>query len=124
MSGETDRIERKIFVSAPVARVWRALSDSKEFGAWFGAKLEDPFRPGAHVRGTIAPTTVDAKIGDAQAPYTGKPFEITVDRMEPEQLFSFRWHPYAVDAGVDYSGEPTTLVVFELEAVKGEPRSR
>jgi uncharacterized protein YndB with AHSA1/START domain len=119
MSGDTDRIEKKILVSATVAKVWRALSDANEFGAWFGVKFEGAFRPGAHIRGTIAPTTVDAKVAEAQKPYTGKPFDITVDRMEPERLFSFRWHPYAVEPDYDYSAEPTTLVVFELNAVEG-----
>jgi uncharacterized protein YndB with AHSA1/START domain len=119
MSGDTDRIEKKILLNAPIARVWRALSDAREFGAWFGCKLEGTFHPGAHIRGTIAPTTVDPKVAQAQKPYTGKPFDITIDRMEPERLFSFRWHPYAVEPDYDYSVEPTTLVVFELQAVDG-----
>ena len=117
MSGDTDRIEKKILVRAPIARVWRAVSNSKEFGSWFGARIDDAFLPGAHIRGTIVPTRADAKIAESQKSYTGKPFELTVDRMEPERLFSFRWHPYAVEPGVDYSAEPTTLVVFELQAV-------
>jgi uncharacterized protein YndB with AHSA1/START domain len=119
MSGNTDRIEKRILLSAPVARVWRAVSDAKEFGAWFGVKFEGSFRPGAQIRGTIVPTTVDAKVAEAQKEYTGKPFDITVDRMEPERLFSFRWHPYAVEPDYNYSAEPTTLVVFELQAVPG-----
>jgi uncharacterized protein YndB with AHSA1/START domain len=65
----------------------------------------------------IVPTGVDAEVAQAQRPYEGKPFEITVERMEPERLFSFRWHPYAVEEGVDYSAEPTTLIVFTLEEV-------
>ena len=36
-------------------------------------------------------------------------------KMEPEQLFSFTWHPYAIDPNVDYSKEPPTLVEFRLE---------
>jgi Activator of Hsp90 ATPase homolog 1-like protein len=44
------------------------------------------------------------------------PFEITIDRIEPERTFAFRWHPFAVERGVDYSGEPTTLIEFVLEA--------
>ncbi len=117
MSGDTDRIEKKVLVRAPLARVWRALSDSKEFGSWFGVKLTDAFHPGAHVRGTITPTAVDEAVARAQEPYAGAPFEITIDRMEPERLFSFRWHPYAVERDVDYSAEPSTLVVFELREV-------
>ena len=101
----TDRIEKRVLLSAPRKRVWRALSDSMEFGSWFGAC----------VRGVIAPTKVDAEVAKAQKEYEGTPFEITIERMEPERLFSFRWHPFAVEPGVDYSAEPATLVVFALE---------
>jgi len=111
----TDRIEKKILLRAPMARVWRALSDSAEFGTWFGMKFDGPFTPGASVRGVIAPTTVDAEVGKAQKAHEGLPFDITIDQMEPERLFSFRWHPFAIDRGVDYSAEPATLVAFALE---------
>ena len=67
----------------------------------------------------FVPTTVDVEVAKSQKPYEGTPFEISVDRIEPQRLFSFRWHPYAVDAAVDYSREPTTLVVFELEEGSG-----
>jgi uncharacterized protein YndB with AHSA1/START domain len=113
----TNRIEKKIVLRAPLARVWHAIADSAEFGSWFGMKLEQPFSPGAHVRGTIVPTTADATVAEGQKPYAGKPVDLTIDRIEPERLFSFRWHPYAVDPAVDYSAEPTTLVVFELREV-------
>jgi uncharacterized protein YndB with AHSA1/START domain len=113
----TDRIEKKILLRAPLQRVWRALSDSTEFGSWFGMQFDGPFAPGARMRGVIVPTTVDAEVAKAQKAYAGIPFEITIERMEPERLFSFRWHPFAVECGVDYSVEPTTLVVFTLEEV-------
>jgi len=113
----TDRIEKKVLLHAPQKRVWRALSDSTEFGTWFGMKFDGPFAPGACMRGVIVPTTVDAEVAKAQKPYEGMPFEITIEQMEPERLFSFRWHPFAVERDVDYSAEPTTLVVFELEEV-------
>ena len=113
----TDRIEKKILLRAPRKRAWRALADSKEFGTWFGVKFNGPFAPGASMRGVIVPTTVNAQVANAQKPYEGMPFEITIDQMEPERLFSFRWHPFAVEPGVDYSAEPTTLVVFALEEV-------
>jgi uncharacterized protein YndB with AHSA1/START domain len=113
----TDRIEKKVLLRAPKKRIWRALSDSSEFGSWFGVKFGGPFAPGACVRGVIAPTTVDAEVAKAQKEYAGMPFEITIEQMEPERVFSFRWHPFAVERGVDYSAEPTTLVVFELEEV-------
>jgi uncharacterized protein YndB with AHSA1/START domain len=115
----TDRIEKKILLRAPRQRVWRALTDSTEFGTWFGVKFEGPFTPGASLRGVIVPTKVNAEVAKAQKPYEGKPFDITIERMEPERLFSFRWHPFAIEPGVDYSAEPTTLVVFALEEVPG-----
>jgi uncharacterized protein YndB with AHSA1/START domain len=115
----TDRIEKQILLRAPLARVWRALTDAQEFGAWFGVKFEGPFTPGALVRGVIVPTTVDAGVAKAQQPYAGLPFEITIDRMDAERLFSFRWHPFAIEPGVDYSAEPMTLVAFVLEEAAG-----
>jgi uncharacterized protein YndB with AHSA1/START domain len=113
----TDKIEKKILLHAPRKRVWRALSDSAEFGHWFGMKFNGPFAPGAIMRGVIVPTKVNAEVANAQKKYEGISFEITIDQMEPERLFSFRWHPGAVDPGIDYSAEPTTLVVFALEEV-------
>jgi uncharacterized protein YndB with AHSA1/START domain len=113
----TDRIEKKILLHAPLKRIWRAVSDSKEFGTWFGMKLDGPFKPGAQMRGVIVPTTVDPDVAAGQKKYEGKPIELTIERMEPERLFSFRWHPFGLDPDVDYSVEPTTLVVFTLEEV-------
>ena len=113
----TDRIEKKVLLHAPLKRVWRALSDSAEFGSWFGMQFDGPFAPGASIRGVIVPTTVNAEVAKAQKEYEGLPFEITIERVEPERLFSFRWHPFAVERGVDYSIEPTTLVVFVIEEV-------
>jgi uncharacterized protein YndB with AHSA1/START domain len=114
---DTDRIEKTILLHAPATRVWRALSDSTEFGNWFGMRFTGPFAPGATMRGVIVPTTVNADVASAQKPYEGIPFDIVIDRMEPERLFSFRWHPGAVEPDVDYSVEPTTLVVFTMEQV-------
>src|SRR5215510_2824528 len=115
----TDRIEKKIVVKAPLERVWRALADSREFGTWFGVDFNGPFAPGAQVHGVMSPTKVDLAVGEAQKPYEGWPFDITIERMEPEKLFSFRWHPFAVERGVDYSAEPMTLVAFALKEVAG-----
>jgi uncharacterized protein YndB with AHSA1/START domain len=114
----TDRIEKKILLHASLKRVWRALADSGEFGSWFGVRFEGSFAPGAIVHGVITPTTVDASVAKAQEVYEGKPFEIVIEKMEAERLFSFRWHPHAVDANHDYSAEPMTLVEFTLEEVK------
>src|SRR5215510_13671390 len=107
----TDRIERSITVRAPRSRVWRALTDPAEFGAWFGVKVEGAFAPGARVSGAIT-----------HPGYEHLTWNITIERMEPERLFSWRWHPAAVEAGVDYSTEPTTLVVFELADAPGGTR--
>jgi uncharacterized protein YndB with AHSA1/START domain len=111
----TDRIEKQILLRAPRARVWRALSDSTEFGAWFGMKFDGPFAPGARMKGLIVPTAVDTTVAEAQKPHEGMPVELTIEQMELERLFSFRWHPYAIERGVDYSAEPTTLIVFTLD---------
>jgi hypothetical protein len=67
------------------------------------------------MRGVIAPTKVDSEVGKIQKPYEGMTFEVTIEQMEPQRVFSFRWHPHAVEREVDYSREPTTLVVFALE---------
>ena len=45
--------------------------------------------------------------------------EVLIERMVPEQMLSWRWHPAAIDPSVDYSQEPTTLVVFELKDAEG-----
>src|ERR1700731_1737018 len=104
---DTDRIEKQVLLRAPMERVWRALSNSTEFGTWFGIRLDGPFTPGATLRGVIAPTAVDAEVAKVQKEYEGKSFEITVEQVEPERLLSFRWHPYAVEPGIDYSAEPS-----------------
>jgi uncharacterized protein YndB with AHSA1/START domain len=106
-----DRIEKSIDVKAPVSRVWRALTDYREFGQWFRVALEGPFVPGKAARGQIL-----------YPGYEHLTWVATVQRMEPERLFSFTWHPYAVDPKIDYSSEPPTLVEFKLEAIPGGTR--
>ncbi|MGH7881307.1 MAG: SRPBCC family protein [Candidatus Dormibacteraceae bacterium] len=103
----TDRIERKVLIRAPRERVWQALADVEAFGKWFGVDLVGSFAPGAHLQGQVT-----------HKGYEHLPFDITIERMEPERLLSWRWHPHAVDPSVDYSTEPTTLVVFELHEVE------
>ena len=115
----SDRIEKQILLRAPRGRVWRALTDFVEFGEWFGMRCDSPFKPGATVTGTIVPTAVDADVAKAQEPYSGMAFELAIEQMEPERLFSFRWHPGAAERNRDYSGEPTTLVTFVLEDAAG-----
>jgi len=119
MGTNTDRIEKKVLLRAPRERVWRAISDSRQFGSWFGVEFKDPFVAGTAITGKIVPTTVDAEVAARQKLYEGFRFEFLVDRIEPMRLFSFRWHPFAMETGVDYSKEPTTLVAFELEEASG-----
>src|SRR5438132_5257968 len=115
----TDRIEKKVFLKAPRSRVWRALTDAREFGSWFGVRFETGFAPGAQIRGKITPTTVDPEVAAEQKPYEGRTFDFVIDRIEPQRVFSFRWHPFAVEPDFDYSKEPMTLVEFTLEEVPG-----
>jgi uncharacterized protein YndB with AHSA1/START domain len=119
MSTETDRIEKNVLLRAPRERVWRAISDAGQFGSWFGIKFDGPFVAGARTIGKMVPTTVDLEAARRQKQYEGFKFEFAIDRIEPQRLFSFRWHPFAVEPGVDYSKEQPTLVTFELEEEAG-----
>jgi uncharacterized protein YndB with AHSA1/START domain len=103
-----DHIEKQIILKAPVSRVWRALTDYREFGEWFRVKLDGPFVPQEVSRGHIT-----------YPGYEHLVWEAVVQAMEPERLFSFTWHPYAVDPKMDYSKEASTLVAFTLEEVSG-----
>ena len=115
----TDRIEKRILLHASRDRVWRALTDSREFGIWFGMRFTEPFAPGKHMTATIAPTEVDAETAAMQKQFEGITFDIVVERIEPKRLFSYRWHPGAVDPKVDYNSEPMTLVEFVLHDADG-----
>ena len=116
MASSTDRIEKELVLRAPQEKVWRAISDASQFGNWFGVEFDGEFAPGTTMTGRIKPTTVDTAVAEMQKKYAGMPFAFVVDRMEPISLFSFRWHPFAIDPNVDYSHEPMTLVTFTLEA--------
>jgi uncharacterized protein YndB with AHSA1/START domain len=105
---QTDRIEKTVTLRAPRSRVWRAITDAREFGAWFGVKLESAFAEKAAVRGQIT-----------HPGYEHLTMEVVVERIEPERYFAYRWHPYAIDQSADYSSEPTTLVEFRLEEADG-----
>ncbi len=109
----SDRIEKSVEMKAPVSRVWRALTDYKEFGEWFRVKLENPFVPGQLTRGAIT-----------HPGYEHLKFEVAVQKMEPERFFSFTWHPFAIDPKQDYSKETPTLVEFTLEPIAGGTRLR
>jgi uncharacterized protein YndB with AHSA1/START domain len=115
----TDRIEKQILLKAPREKVWRAITDSREFGAWFGMRLDGPFVAGRKITGRIAPTTVDPEVAKMQEPFAGKAVELFVHRVEPETRFCLQWHPFAVDPKVDYSQEPMTLITFLLEEKPG-----
>jgi len=104
----SDRIEKQVLLRAPITRVWRALADAKEFGSWFGVNMEGDFAVGASVTGRVT-----------HEKYSHLTMAVTIERMEPPRLLSWRWHPAAIESGIDYSAEPTTLVVFELHEVEG-----
>ena len=108
----TDRIEKSVLLQAPRDRVWRAVSLAENFGSWFGADFDGPFVAGAHLTGTIVPTSVDPEIARQQQPYAGQSFEFHVVKIKSMDRISFRWHPYAGDA--DVSDEPMTLIEFVL----------
>src|SRR2546429_2200514 len=104
----TDRIEKRVVLRAPRTRVWRALTNAEEFGTWFRVKLQGAFTEGKSVRGRLSIPG-----------YEHVTLEMLVERIDPERYYSYRWHPYAVDPGVDYSAERTTLVEFKLEETEG-----
>jgi uncharacterized protein YndB with AHSA1/START domain len=105
---DSNTIEKELLLRAPKTRVWRALTDSSEFGTWFRVKFDTPFQPGRVASGKMAIPG-----------YEHMELEITIEQMKPEDYFSYRWHPYAIDPAVDYSSEPMTLVEFRLEESDG-----
>jgi uncharacterized protein YndB with AHSA1/START domain len=122
-----DRIEKRVTLRAPVSRVWRALTDIQEFGRWFGVTLKEPFAEGKTIRGTFDGKFDEEALAKFQQavglPRTKVRFPdenavfCTVERLEPERYFSFRWIPFGIDAEADPASEPTTLVEFKLEPV-------
>ena len=111
MEKPEDRIEKVIELASPVSRVWRALTDHEEFGRWFRVRLDGPFKPGV--------------ISTGQMTYPGYehyPWLATVERMDQERLFSFRWHDFDEKSGVDVADQPTTLVEFRLDAIANGTR--
>lgn len=120
-----DRIEKQVMLRAPLARVWHAITDAAEFGRWFGVCLQGEFAEGKTIIGTFAMDFDEAAIMEHQrklglSPSRIRPLEgdvvfCTVERIEPQRYFSFRWIPYGIDAEIDLETEPTTLVEFFLE---------
>lgn len=100
----SSRIEKRIELQAPVSRVWRAISDHREFGSWFKVNIEAPFVAGQQAEGQIT-----------HPGYEHVRWKAVIQKIEPERLFSFTWRPYAIDPNVDYSGETPTLVEFRLQ---------
>ena len=108
-STSTDRIEKNVVLRAPRSRVWRAITNAKEFGEWFRMKLDGEIVQGAKLYGKISHPGYEHVC----------PVEMLIEQVEPERYFSYRWHPYALDAAVDYSAEPMTLVEFILKETEG-----
>ena len=107
MNTSTDRIERQVLLRAPRARVWRALSNAEEFGNWFGVSLKgSTMAAGKRLQGHVTYPGYEHLLWD-----------VMIERVEPMRLLSWHWHPAAIDTSIDYTNEPTTLVVFELEEV-------
>ena len=104
----TDRIEKRVVLRAPLTRVWQAIADSKQFGEWFRVQIDQPFAAGR---------TVTARITKPE--YAHIRLEMEIERIDPQRYFSYRWHPYAIDPKQDYSKEPTTLVEFKLAEAEG-----
>ncbi|HWJ74701.1 MAG TPA: SRPBCC family protein [Kaistia sp.] len=115
----SNEIRKQIVLKAPRERVWKAIAESGAFGTWFGVEIEGPFVAGREAIGKIVPTKVDAEVAKLQEPYRGTVFRIRIEQIDPMHLFSFRWHPFAVDPAKDYESEPMTLVSFELADVEG-----
>lgn len=123
----TDKIEKQVTLRAPVSRVWKAITDAREFGRWFGVEMEGEFVQGQPVRGKFQRTFDEAAIMEHQKKLGLRPSKVkvpdptrsfcTVETIEPERYFSFRWIPYGIDAEADLETEPTTLVEFRLEPV-------
>lgn len=106
-----DTIEKHIEIAAPVERVWRALTDHKEFGAWFRVAIDAPFAVGETSTGRMT-----------YPGYEHLPWRAVIVAMEAPRRFAFDWPPYAVDAGRDYSAEPMTRVEFTLEPIASGTR--
>lgn len=100
----TDSLERTVDLAAPIARVWRALTDHVEFGSWFRVAIEAPFAVGETATGFIT-----------HKGYEHVRWAARVVAMDAPHRFAFTWHPYAVDPAVDYEAEEPTLVEFRLE---------
>lgn len=112
---ETDRIEKQVLLRASRERVWNAIADSFRFGQWFGMSLQGPFIQGKRIVGHIVPTSVDKEVAKMQEPWVGVACDLVVERIEPMDCFSFRWHPGAEEPGKEIPDDQMTTVTFELK---------
>ena len=112
----SNQIEKEVMLRAPLSRVWQALTNSKEFGTWFGVAFDGPFVAGSPVWGTVTMTKMDEEIAKHQKPYEGMRFQVFVERIEPQSAFAFRWNP-GTDVNFDAAKDPMTLVTFTLHQV-------
>jgi uncharacterized protein YndB with AHSA1/START domain len=110
----TDRIEKRVLLRATLDRVWGAISDSEQFGRWFGVLIDGPFVAGTSLTAAITPTSVDDEIAKRQESHAGTKSTWQIVAIEPRRRFAYRWHPFAIDPDVDYDQEPTTVVEFTL----------
>jgi uncharacterized protein YndB with AHSA1/START domain len=115
---DDERIEKHVLIRAPRERVWKALTDSQEFGRWFGARIEGPFVAGRSVRAVIAPSENATAEEIAGHPALGKPLIFQVERIDPPHRFSYRWQPLEVSADPGVVEGPSTLVEFTLDETK------
>jgi uncharacterized protein YndB with AHSA1/START domain len=98
-------IERSMVLNAPRSRVWKALTNAREFSQWFGVKMSGDFAAG-----------VQLELETTHPEYAGMRWPIRVERLEPESLLSWRWFPGAANPERD-DWSQTTLVTFTLEEV-------
>jgi uncharacterized protein YndB with AHSA1/START domain len=127
MTPVTDQVKKQVLLRAPQSRVWKALTSASEFSAWFDIQLQGEFAEGKSLKGTFTRAMNEAKIMEYQRKNGIQPSKIrmpdehrifcTVERIQPEDYFSYRWIPYGIDAEADPENEPTTLVEFRLEKV-------
>lgn len=103
---EQDRIEKVADLAAPVSRVWKALTDHKEFGEWFNVRLNEPFEVGATTTGNIT-----------YPGYEHMQWVSVTEKLEHEELFTFSWPPSAVDPDSTYSDDAKVMVEFRLEPI-------
>ncbi len=105
-----DRIQKQVELEAPIERVWQAISDPQEFGAWFRVRLDGPFELGAVQTGRIT-----------YPGYEHIGWKARVVALEPPHRLAFEW-PHMDDQQEVQEDWPWTLVEFRLEPHQGGTR--